>query len=259
MQVKHTDDHMGHRQRLMDKVLKDSCCEHEFLEMLLCYSIPRRNTNNLAHRLLAEFGNIEQILAATPEQLQNVEGVGKSTAVLFKCLHKFYQEFLSSHADYYVNCFPEAYDKEGFVSFVCEYYKRIPYEVFDVYFLDDNSRFFRRKSFTMKKDGIVLIDVGELARLLTLLHPSGLVLVHNHPSGSFVPSKADDQATCVCQYLCNVHNMLLCNHLVVSPEGVFDYYVSGKLEEINVQCTVYMPTELDGEQLDGAEDKGGVE
>ena len=50
--------HEGHRARMKKKLLENgerSLADHELLEVLLYYAIPRRDTNELAHRLLKQF------------------------------------------------------------------------------------------------------------------------------------------------------------------------------------------------------------
>ena len=54
---------------------------HNVLELLLFYSVPRRDTNVLAHRLLEHFGSLVGVLSAAPEQLAQVEGIGMNAAV----------------------------------------------------------------------------------------------------------------------------------------------------------------------------------
>ena len=61
--------HEGHRQRLIAKLEEGTLCDHEYLEMLLFNALPRKNTNDIAHRLLAEFGSLNKVFAAKPEQL----------------------------------------------------------------------------------------------------------------------------------------------------------------------------------------------
>ena len=73
-------EHMGHRQRLYDRLKEGKIFEHEMVELLLFNAVPRQNTNALAHRLLAKFGTVKGIFQASVEELETVEGVGRSVA-----------------------------------------------------------------------------------------------------------------------------------------------------------------------------------
>ena len=79
--------HRGHRTRLKRKFILyggQNFNDHEILELLLYYAIPRRNTNEVAHKLLNEFGNFENILNANLEDIATLDGVGENSAVLIK-------------------------------------------------------------------------------------------------------------------------------------------------------------------------------
>lgn len=75
--------HAGHRSRLRKRFLNaglDSFQDHEVLELLLCYAIPRRDVNETAHLLLDRFGTLMAVLDAPEAELQAVPGVGPATA-----------------------------------------------------------------------------------------------------------------------------------------------------------------------------------
>jgi len=77
--------HAGHRGRLRKRFLAEGATafeDHQLLELLLFYSVPRADTNALAHRLLNEFGSIKALFSATPEELQKRGGIGATTAAL---------------------------------------------------------------------------------------------------------------------------------------------------------------------------------
>ena len=65
--------HKGHRSRVkkryMDEGL-DNFSDHEVVELLLFYSIPRQDTNALAHRMIKEFGTLHDLLKPIPEILK---------------------------------------------------------------------------------------------------------------------------------------------------------------------------------------------
>ena len=57
--------HDGHRNRLRERFLRDGLDtfdEHQALEMLLFYAMPRKDTNALAHELIQRFGSLASVL-----------------------------------------------------------------------------------------------------------------------------------------------------------------------------------------------------
>ena len=79
--------HDGHRQRSKRRYLAlgaEGMEDHQLLELLLFYAIPRQDTNETAHRLIQRFGSLQGVLHAAPEELSSVEGVGENAAVLVR-------------------------------------------------------------------------------------------------------------------------------------------------------------------------------
>ena len=77
--------HDGHRQRKKEQFRThglDAFADHEVLELLLYYAIPRRDTNPVAHRLMERFGSLDGVFSATVEELEEVEGMGENAATL---------------------------------------------------------------------------------------------------------------------------------------------------------------------------------
>ncbi len=67
-----TNVHEGHRSRMKQKYVKfgiDQFYNHEILEMLLYYAIPRKDTNPIASRLIAQFGSFSKVFDASIEEL----------------------------------------------------------------------------------------------------------------------------------------------------------------------------------------------
>ena len=81
--------HIGHRERLRERFIREGIEhfeDHNILELVLFYAIPQKDTNNLAHELLNRFGSLDNVFSAQPEELMQVRGVGKHTALF---LHLF--------------------------------------------------------------------------------------------------------------------------------------------------------------------------
>lgn len=89
--------HGGHRNRLRERFVKDGLDgfeEHNILEMLLFYTIPQRDTNEIAHALLDRFGSLEGVFNATTEELVEVNGTGEYSAQFLSMFSKLIDSYI---------------------------------------------------------------------------------------------------------------------------------------------------------------------
>ena len=73
--------HEGHRARKKEQFRAhglDAFADHEVLELLLYYAVPRQDTNPIAHRLMDKFGSLDAVFSADRETLEEVEGVART-------------------------------------------------------------------------------------------------------------------------------------------------------------------------------------
>ncbi|MBQ1974628.1 MAG: DNA repair protein RadC, partial [Ruminococcus sp.] len=88
-QEKEKNLHAGHRQRMKQRFIDygfQGMQQHEILEILLYYAIPRKDTNPLAHRLLDRYGSFAKVCDSPVDELQRDFGMSKSAAVLLKMI-----------------------------------------------------------------------------------------------------------------------------------------------------------------------------
>lgn len=223
-------EHAGHRRRLLARLAEGTLCEHEYLETLLFYAIPRRNTNDIAHRLLSQFKDINGVLNASPEELKKIDGIGDNAAAFLTLLGIICSQYRPySIAD---GQWPVSYERESFLAFVKAYYKKYasPYEWLDVYLIDSAGDFYGCRRFNGRNLGKILLSPDSLGELIAREMPSGLVFVHNHPSATPKPSSADDLTTKKITELCNLHGVLLCDHVIYARDGIYSYFKAGKLK-----------------------------
>jgi DNA repair protein RadC len=186
--------HEGHRQRIRDRFLKeglDGFAPHEVLELLLCYAIPQRNVNPLAHELLAHFGSLHGVFEAAPEQLQEVEGIGLYAAAFLHLMAPLSRRIGLSR----MGQKPRLQNRGEAQAYCVNLLSGLAHEHFYLLALDAQ----------MQLTGTVLIGQGSLsevpayprlaveAAIKTGAH--SVILCHNHPGGSTMPSDADLQTT----------------------------------------------------------------
>ena len=81
----------GHRERLRNRFLEsnpDTIEDYHLIELLLFYSIPRKDTRDEAVELMNRFGSLRRLFRADPRELESGEGIGKSSAVLIRLVHE---------------------------------------------------------------------------------------------------------------------------------------------------------------------------
>lgn len=221
--------HAGHRRRMMDRLLKhaDSLNDHELLEVLLFFSIPRVNTNGLAHELLEAFGDLPRVFEGTYEQFMAVKGVGKQTATHLLCLKEIYTRLLKREA-------PErkAVNLRSFLGIVDQKLANLKTEVVELYFLDRKQQISFVRQFSDNKYDEAGVNAGEISDLIVSQKPHAVIIVHNHPFGAVEPSPQDDQFTAQIQMLCSLNNVKFYDHIIVGGGKPYSYYLCGRLEII---------------------------
>ena len=225
-------EHDGHRKRLIEKLSKGDLLEHEVLEALLFNAVPRQNTNELAHRLLAQFGGVRGVFNASIADLKKVKGVGESVAAYLYCIGVFFNRYYQQTP----SALPAVYEPNEFLDYVRASYRKEEVETVDCYLLDPDGRILYRRRFSSAALDAAKLGADLLLDLFNEANLAGLVLVHNHPKGSQMPSKKDDEATKKCVLACGMHNVLFCEHVISCRSGVFSYHLDGRLRRIAEQC-----------------------
>ena len=96
MTPKKTALHEGHRKRLREKFIVsglDPFLDHEVLELLLTYIIPRKDTKPLAWALLKKFRSLSAVLDASPQQLAAVPGLGENSVYFLKLIRALFKRY----------------------------------------------------------------------------------------------------------------------------------------------------------------------
>lgn len=227
--------HAGHRERMIDKFYNnpDGFSDHEILEMILFFSIPRRDTNEIAHRLLHVFGSLGGVFTAKPKELTAVSGVGKKVASDIALIGKLLEKITVSKKEQ-----TELSSFYNLKEIVCEYFKGMTEEQFLVLFLDKKFKETNRLFFADGDLVKVCADGQELATALAIHRPTYMILAHNHPSGKVSPSNADDSATMKINVLCSLHGVNLIDHVIVSGNNIYSYHMSKRMEFIKEKSNI---------------------
>lgn len=219
--------HSGHRERMMEKFLinKAALSDHEVLEMLLFYALPRINTNDIAHRLINTFGSLNNVFAADKDQLKAVKGVGEKAALQIMIVGDIINRLhVKNSKEIRLNNFSalKEYLDGQFDNKV---------ERFLIILLDKKYKVIAQHDYTDNRKEVVSAEIPEFASLLAAHKAENVMLIHNHPSGDSKPSESDDTTTAQVAMICSMHGKRLVDH-VIFGDNLYSYRDSGKLQKI---------------------------
>lgn len=217
--------HSGHRERIREQYLNNGAeafLDHQFLELLLTYAIPRRDTNALAHLLLERFGSLEGVVTAEMNQLLLVDGVGESTAVFLRMQGDLFRRLrLKRLADARGNirlASPVTAARYAVSQLSLQTYESVIAVCLNAKKVVLSCE--RIGGGTLAEAQVYPRNIAELA-LLRRAH--GILLAHNHPSGDPSPSPADAETTEAVRTALESIGVQLFDHIVVGGEYAYSF------------------------------------
>ena len=207
--------HDGHRERIKKRFLEqglDGFDDHNVLELLLFYALPRQDTNPLAHALLDHFGSLDAVLEAPREELLKVPGIGENAATLLQLVPAVSRRYEMTKND-----FGEILDstqKAGDYLTARYLYERD--EVVCVICLDAKRRVLCCKNLFRGDVNSAGVSVRKIAELAIAKNASAVILSHNHTSGIALPSREDEQTTKRVKTALEAMNIELLDHIIVA-------------------------------------------
>ncbi len=230
-------EHSGHRQRMRERFGKqglEGFAPHEILELLLFYAIPQKNVNPIAHQLINRFGSLHGVLNASPQQLMQVEGIGEYAATFLSLVHSAAKQAQKSRGKDKARLST----RQAAVDYCIRLLHGEKRELF--YAVCLNGQMETISDVLIAKGS--LSDVPAYPRIVmdaVLTHNAHAVLLcHNHPSGSVMPSPQDLEATRVLSGLLREVEVVLIDHLIVSEHQAVSMVRNGLIRQTSTAAGI---------------------
>lgn len=219
----------GHKERLRKRFLMggiNGFHDYEILELLLSYIIVRRDCKGIAKELLRKYGDLYTLLNQSVEELQGNKYITERIAIYFKTIFAVIENEL----------YNKLYRERVLISSnvqLLNYLKvsmlKRDIEVFKVLFLNTQNELICDEDLFKGTLDRSTVYIRELVKRILKYNAKSVILVHNHPSGSLKPSRADIELTQrVKEALENIEIRVL-DHLIISERGHFSLLENGML------------------------------
>jgi len=211
-------DASGHRARLRKRLLDggaEALADHEVIEYLLMTAIPRRDVKPLARTLISRFGSLAGVLNADPKALANHPGMGDTSAASLKIVALASRRLAREQ----VREQPVLGNWQALIDYLNIDMAHLTVERVRILFLNHRNMLVDDWHVGDGSIDEAAIHPREVIRKALDIGATALILVHNHPSGSPEPSRADIQITNRIAEAGRLLGIIVHDHIVIGRHG----------------------------------------
>jgi len=218
----------GHRQRLRQRLLQsgaEALPDYELLELVLFSALPRQDTKPLAKQLIDTFGSFAEVVAAEPNALKKVPGVGDAVIATLKTVQGASQRLAQQH----ILDKPVLSNWQALLDYLRISMAFGMTEQFRVLFLNKKNILIADE---VQQKGTVdhtPVYPREIIKRALEVGATAIIMVHNHPSGDPQPSDADIQMTLEVRAAGEKIGIVLHDHVVIARDGAKSFKSLGLL------------------------------
>ncbi len=213
------DHQLGHRDRLRQRVKAGGFApvpDYELLELILFRTFPRGDVKPLAKALIARFGSLAGVFAASLPELCAVKGVGEAAAIDIQSIQAVALRI--ARAPVVGRTVISSWT--ALLAYVRVALAHEPREQVRVLFLDNKNQLIADEVMNHGTVDHAPVYPREVMRRALELSAAAVILVHNHPSGDPSPSRADIDMTHQVAEAGRALSIRVHDHLIVGREGV---------------------------------------
>jgi len=194
----------------------DNFDDHNVLELLLFYALPRGDVNELAHELINRFGKLADVFDAPIEELKKVKGIGDNTATLIKLIPQVSRRYMISRsvsgADVHIT------DSKKAGAFIVPYFYGEREETVYMICLDAKCKVINCRMLFRGEVNSANVSIRKIVEYALAYKATSVILAHNHPSGIAIPSREDERTTERIMEALKAVDVILADHIIVADE-----------------------------------------
>jgi DNA repair protein RadC len=211
------------REKLMLKG-KSSLSDAELIAILIGSGSRNESAVGLSKRILASVdNNLNALGKLSITQLMNFKGIGEAKAISIISALELGRRRRTEDAVELTKISSSKMIFEIMQPIIGE----LPHEEFWIVYLNNSNKIISKSQ--LSKGGITgtLVDVRLVFKMALEMGATGLILCHNHPSGTLIPSDADKQITRKLKLAGESLEIKVLDHLIVTEANYFSFVDEG--------------------------------
>jgi len=224
------DSSAGHRKRLREKFIKSGLKgfhDYEIIELLLSLGTPRKDCKQPAKEALKRFKTLRGVLEASPEVLQQIDGIGSHNAFGVKLVQEVAREFLKER----IIDKPIYKSAREIFDYLYHSMRDLKKEVFKVIYLNNQNQIIETEDLFEGTINSISISPREVIESAIKNNAASLIFTHNHPSGNPEPSDSDSELTKDLVYAGSIMQIRVLDHIIIGENKYFSFAGEGLIEQ----------------------------
>ena len=220
----------GHRKRLREKFIRSGLkgfLDYEIIELLLSLGTPRKDCKPQAKEAIKRFKTLRGVLEASPQELQQIDGIGPHSAFGIKLVQEVAREFLKEK----IIDKPIYKSAQEIFDYLYHSMRDLRKEVFKVIYLNSQNQIIETQDLFEGTINSSSISPREVVESAIKNNAASLIFVHNHPSGNPEPSKNDKELTRDLVYAGSIMRIRVLDHVIIGNNRYFSFAGQGLIEE----------------------------
>ena len=224
---------MAEEQRPREKALRQgikSLSNAELLAILFGTGLRGKSVLQLSDEILADNGNhISKVARLSIRDFMNrYKGIGEAKAISILAALELGSRSVADAASLshpVINC------SESAVNVMKHHFSNLPHEEFWIMLLSQAGKVLREICVSRGGINLTAVDVKIILKHASENYATSMILFHNHPSGTLVPSPQDDNLT---RRICTgakAIDVRVNDHIIITDGGYYSYHGNGRLPD----------------------------
>lgn len=211
------------RERLI-KYGKEFISNEELLAIILKTGTKNESAKNIAAKILSEFKNVENLKNASVRKLTSIKGVGVVKSIELLASIELGKRVYGS--------LPEKNEKLNNSKLIFDKFKSLfegeQQEIFYAIYLDTKQNLIDYKPLFKGTLNASTVHPREIFKEAFLLSASGIIIMHNHPSGDVIPSTPDIDVTSKVDAISKIMGINFIDHIIIGKNKYYSFYEESK-------------------------------
>ena len=213
------------RERLIERG-SDNLSNEELLAILLKQGTRNKSAKELALELIKEVDDITDFKDLTMEKLTSIKGIGKASASTILASIELGKRIYKNNKIKNKVKLTKSIEIYNYMKYILEDKKQ---EYFYAIYVNTKNEVIERKLLFMGTINHSIAHPREIFKYAYLNSASGIICIHNHPTGDITPSKDDIILTKALVDTGYTSGIPLLDHIIIGEDNYYSFYDNGKI------------------------------